>query len=64
MAVDSSEQILTGAENQAPADTGTSRPPVRDRIVELRRVRAGDLVPHPNNYRVHGGASTLPYARR
>jgi DNA modification methylase len=56
MAVDSSEHILTGAENQAPADTGTSRPPVRDRIVELRRVRAGDLVPHPNNYRDHSGA--------
>ena len=56
MAVDDSEHIFTGAENQSPADMGTSRPPVRDRIVELRRVRAGDLVPHPNNYRVHSGA--------
>jgi hypothetical protein len=26
---------------------------IRDRIVELRRVRAGDLIPHPLNWRVH-----------
>jgi hypothetical protein len=26
---------------------------VRDRIVELRRVRAGDLRPHPKNWRTH-----------
>jgi DNA modification methylase len=26
---------------------------IRDRIKELRRVRAGDLVPHPKNWRVH-----------
>jgi len=25
----------------------------RDRITELRRVRAGDLVPHPRNWRTH-----------
>jgi len=25
----------------------------RDRIKELRRVRAGDLVPHPRNWRTH-----------
>lgn len=28
----------------------------RDRIKELRRVRAGDLVPHPKNWRSHGAA--------
>jgi len=27
--------------------------PIRDRIKELRRVRAGDLVPNPQNWRVH-----------
>ena len=53
---DSSEHTFTEAENQAPADIEGVRPPVRDRIVELRRVRAGDLVPHPNNYRIHSGA--------
>lgn len=26
---------------------------VRDRVKELRRVRAGDLAPHPNNWRTH-----------
>ena len=26
---------------------------IRDRIRELRRVRAGDLAPHPNNWRTH-----------
>src|SRR5262249_29885192 len=26
---------------------------IRDRIKELRRVRAGDLKPHPKNWRVH-----------
>lgn len=29
--------------------------PVRDRIRELRRVRARDLVPHPKNWRTHPG---------
>jgi DNA modification methylase len=29
---------------------------VRDRIVELRRVRAGDLRPHPKNWRTHPAA--------
>jgi DNA modification methylase len=29
---------------------------IRDRIVELRRVRAKDLVPHPKNWRVHSKA--------
>ncbi len=27
--------------------------PIRDRIRELRRVRAGDLVPNPRNWRLH-----------
>jgi hypothetical protein len=26
---------------------------IRDRVKELRRVRAGDLVPHPKNWRTH-----------
>jgi hypothetical protein len=26
---------------------------IRDRIVELRRVRAGDLIPNPKNWRTH-----------
>jgi len=26
---------------------------IRDRIKELRRVRAGDLQPHPKNWRTH-----------
>jgi len=29
------------------------RPIVRDRIRELRRVRAADLLPHPRNWRLH-----------
>ena len=29
-------------------------PSIRDRIVELRRVRAGDLAPSPRNWRTHG----------
>jgi hypothetical protein len=31
---------------------------IRDRIRELRRVKASDLVPHPGNRRVHGKAQT------
>jgi len=27
---------------------------VQDRIVELRRIRAGDLLPNPENWRTHG----------
>ena len=41
------------------ADTGAGARPLpsfRDRIIELRRVRAGELVPHPGKYRVHTGA--------
>ena len=26
---------------------------IRDRVKELRRVRAGDLKPHPKNWRTH-----------
>jgi len=29
------------------------RLPIRDRVRELRRVRGGDLVPHPRNWRTH-----------
>jgi hypothetical protein len=29
---------------------------IRDRIKELRRVRADDLKPHPKNWRVHPDA--------
>ncbi|QDU86952.1 ParB-like nuclease domain protein [Pirellulimonas nuda] len=29
---------------------------IRDRVTELRRVRAGDLRPHPHNWRTHGPA--------
>jgi DNA modification methylase len=52
--MDGPEHIFTRSENQA--DTSTNHPTVRDRIIEFRRVRARDLVPHPNNYRVHSGA--------
>ena len=27
---------------------------IRDRIIELRRVRAGDIAPNPKNWRTHG----------
>ena len=27
---------------------------IRDRIVELRRVKASELIPHPLNWRKHG----------
>ena len=30
---------------------------IRDRIKELRRVRAGELRPHPHNWRTHPDAS-------
>ncbi len=30
-----------------------SRPRIRDRVVDLRRVRAGELVPNPRNWRRH-----------
>src|SRR6266571_6597775 len=36
-----------------PKAGGRKRPPPRDRVMELRRVRAGDLEPHPKNWRVH-----------
>lgn len=28
-------------------------PSIRDRIVELRRVKASDILPNPSNYRTH-----------
>jgi hypothetical protein len=31
----------------------TSKAAIRDRIIELRRVRAGDLLPNPKNWRRH-----------
>jgi len=34
------------------------KPTTRDRIKELRRVRAGDLIPNPKNWREHGEAQT------
>ena len=41
---------------------------IRDRIKELRRVRAGDLKPHPKNWRVHmvdlGTYDTKVFCRR
>src|SRR5881275_1574162 len=36
---------------ERPAKRG--RRPVRDRIVELKRIRAGDLKEHPGNWRRH-----------
>src|SRR5437867_1443805 len=36
----------------------TNLPPFRDRIVELRRVRAGDLKKHPQNWRLHSTRQT------
>lgn len=38
------------------ADVKPKAPAIRDRIRELRRVRAGDLVPHPKNWRLHTDA--------
>src|SRR5438874_341955 len=33
--------------------TRPSRMPFRDRVVELRRIRAGELLEHPRNWRTH-----------
>jgi hypothetical protein len=55
MAMNNAESMFADTKGQASADSRKSRPPVRDRIIELRRVRAGDLGPHPNNYRLHSG---------
>lgn len=35
------------------AEKTTTLGPIRDRIRELRRVRAGDLLPNPKNWRTH-----------
>jgi hypothetical protein len=49
------EQAVTfghgGGSGSAPAPTGPAK--FRDRIKELRWVRAGDLVPNPKNWRRH-----------
>ena len=37
----------------ATLQTMSKRFPIRDRIQELRRVPARDLMPHPKNYRKH-----------
>jgi hypothetical protein len=58
MQSDESKRIFADAENGVPADAGALRrspPNIRDRIKELQRVRAGDLVPHPGNWRAHPG---------
>jgi DNA modification methylase len=44
--------------SEHPSSGGTvtsalSAPQIRDRIKEFRRVRAGDLVPNPRNWRIH-----------
>lgn len=33
-----------------------NKPTIRDRVKELKRVRAGDLIPHPQNWRTHDAA--------
>ncbi len=38
------------------AEKTTTLGPIRDRVRELRRVRAGDLLPNPKNWRTHGKA--------
>jgi hypothetical protein len=57
--MDGPEHIFTRSENQA--DTSTNHSPVRDRIIEFRRVRARDLLPHPNNYRLHSRAQRATF---
>ena len=50
---------LDVGENHEPASkvarnrNGTASPTIRDRVRELRRVRAGDLRPNPKNWRRH-----------
>src|SRR6266478_5074326 len=45
------DRIAFGARGNKSVQRKTVK--IRDRIKELRRVRAGDLVPHPENWRVH-----------
>ena len=40
------------AKKQAAKKSASSE--LKDRIVELRRIRAGDLLPNPENWRTHG----------
>ena len=42
-----------GSSPGAAGNGGSGAPVIRDRIKELRRVRAKDLVPNPKNWRVH-----------
>jgi hypothetical protein len=51
-----SEHTFAAGKTQAADDIKAVRPLFRDRIVDFRRVRAGDLVPHPYNYRLHSEA--------
>jgi hypothetical protein len=47
---------INGREGEPASDgrpTCAPAPQIRDRIKELLRVRAGDLVPNPKNWRVH-----------
>ncbi len=37
-------------------------PPIRDRVRELRRVKASDLAPSPKNWRTHGESQRLALA--
>lgn len=60
-----SKRKSTGKAPSVPQESPAAAPPAsdtspgierfRDRIVELRRIRAGDMVPHPKNARTHGG---------
>jgi hypothetical protein len=52
------EMVPTSTSRAVSTDTeasGRPLPSFRARIVESRRVRAGELVPHPGKYRVHIG---------
>jgi DNA modification methylase len=44
---------LTTRTTESPPGRAERRGPVRDRVVELARVRAGDLVANPGNWRRH-----------
>ena len=45
--------LVMTAETKHTDTTGRNQVQIRDRIKELRRVRAGDLIPHANNWRNH-----------
>src|SRR5690348_3054719 len=50
---DHSETLVSTLENPTFSEAIRTRHGYRDRIIELRRVRAGDLVPHPEVFRIH-----------